>query len=590
MKWTRTIIAALVLGVTMLLSVLDRTLTRTRLIDKVAQASLADGVNLSAVNEIVVRNTQGEVTLTKAATDDWRAKGDKLDAPADLESVEQLLTNVTGAKRTNEIDAPSLAEYGLASPDAEVTFKQPTAPREFKVQVGNESTYTGLVFARYADGTKVFTVAQYVKSVMMRAPQDWRRLRLVDTGDPETYTAISVEGKDGQLTLKADAGKWTMESAGATQPADADLVREYIRKLGVLRAGGFVNPATDRPTTFTLATAALTSPTLTVTLARAGAGPQTISVAIVEGIDGQVVVARRGSESEILYLRGETLEELRADVTAFRGRELFSLKPADVARFSIRLGNSVTDLLRTPKGFWEFEGDSGRLVDQESVDTRLDQLLKSRAKQYIDASPADGGAGYGIPRFTFTVADRNGTRRETVETGNPEKGQLGSVYARRRGDPAVFTMDLTKDLLITPDQVSDRRFARVAVENVARLEAEFDGQKHLLKLENGDWRILRDGQTEYASEDNRKVTRILGLMNTMTYEKDFAASGEKVISPPVTQPIVLRAFDARGGVQMILTFGRRSADRTFVAVGGTRLFEVKTLDADRLVAAIRALP
>lgn len=592
MTWNRTIITGAVLVAMILLAFLDRKIIENRIIDAVQERSLAP-VDASRVKEIRLRNPMGEAVLARDATGAWRLKS-PTDAPADPETVEQLLINVTAANRTNEIEATQLAEYGLSNPDTEVTFVH--TPKdgggkeaEFSLQLGHESTYTGLVFAKYPGEKKVFTVGQHVKSVLSRAPLDFRRSRLfdVDTGDLDSYSAITLRGRDSVVTLKGASGRWRI-TAPLDAPAEAEIVREYLRKAGLLRATGFLAEKSDRPTSVAAALEALSSPTLTVTLERAGQSPESLTIATAEGAAGPVVVARRGGDSELLVLRSETLEDLRQDANFFRSRELFSLTPEETGALRVRIGHAVTDLVRDEKGLWRFRMDADRKVDQMAVSTLLETLLQLRIKQYIDPNPTNAG-DYGIPRFTFMVTDKEGRRAEIVETGNFERGNPSSAYARRSGDPAIFTTEISKDLIVTPDLVADRHFARVNVEEVRRLEIVSDEATHTLQLEDGEWKIRRSGQTAFTSADRRKVERLFALLDQMEYERDLSAMGDTVITPPAEAPMALRMYGEGDTALLELTTGRRLPDRTYLFVSPGRTIEALNPAVDRLQMAVRSL-
>src|SRR5690606_32814412 len=124
--------------------------------EQVNEASLAKGVNVSDVAEIHLKNPHGTVRLVRSG-EGWRV-AEPVDAPADGEIIETLLINVTAARRTNENEAKNLAEYGLANPEVELTLL-PVAGKKFKgdfpdkfvLQMGHESTYTGLVFAKFPE-------------------------------------------------------------------------------------------------------------------------------------------------------------------------------------------------------------------------------------------------------------------------------------------------------------------------------------------------------------------------------------------------------------------------------------------------------
>ena len=94
--------------------------------------------------------------------------------------------------------------------------------------------------------------------------------------------------------------------------------------------------------------------------------------------------------------------------------------------------------------------DMGNLL--VPVRVRLESLLNARIKEYVDMNPRDLAVfGLQPPRMRFTVYSKDKTRTEGLDTGRSEANQVTSVYAKRRGDSGVFTMELSSELVILPD-------------------------------------------------------------------------------------------------------------------------------------------
>jgi hypothetical protein len=588
MTWKRTIVAGIVLAVCLLLLALDRTMTLRARYERINQQSLAPGVNLSEIVEARVRHRGTETVLAKE-NGSWRVKT-PTDAAADPEVVEQLLVNVTAARRNNEIEVKNLAEYGLATPELSLVLRTEKGP-PFEIQVGNESTYTGQVFAKYPNTSKVFTVGDHVRAAMLREAKDWRRLRLldIDTADLGSYTGIGVAAKDKTLALRNERGVWMIASP-VEAPAETEIVTDYLRKAGLLRASSFITEKSDKPTSMATALQALASPVLTFTVEKAGAQPQRLTVGRAGTDEQPVYVAQRAGESEVMAISGSAFDEMSVDENYFRSRTVFSVPARDVGTLSIEIGKLRTDLERDEKGEWRFLGEPTRRVDQEQVNLRLDALLRTRVRDFVDVQPQDLGA-YGLlpPQIRFTLSTRDKQRSEGLEVGKREPNQAGSAFARRTGDKAVFLMDMSAGLVISPDAVADRKFAKTDQSRLERFEIELDGQKHSFRRDGGEWQTLKPGQTAYATVNASRVNRVLALLNEIECIKDHAASGETVIAPSEGASLAVRLY-AKGDEELLtLTVGRRVPDHTFVGTGAGRTYDVRNADVDILTAAAKSL-
>lgn len=589
MSWRRTILAGLTFVALVLVYTLDLRIAQNAVVQAVNEQSLAPGVNKSEVVEVKLHNLQGDVLLARDRGQ-WRVKS-PVEAAADPEIVDQLLINVTGARKRNELEVKKLSDYGLATPDISLSMKTESG-KVFELQIGNESTYTGQVFAKFPKGKSIFTVGEHVKNVLVRSPLDFRRARLVDVdmANLNAYRSLSIQTPDKNVVLKNDAGNWRITSP-VESPGEASIVQDYLRKSALLRATSFITENSDKPTSLAVALQALTSPTLMLTLEGAqGTTPMRLQVGLVQLGDHSVYVAKRLGDEEVMVVRHETVDALAQDENYFRSRSIFSMDPADVGLFSIEIGRQRTDLLLNDKGVWEMVGDPEQRVDQSQVQVRLEALLRGKVKNYVEASPRDLVV-YGLlpPRFKFTVTSKDKTRTEGVETGRAETGNVTSVYARRRGDSSVFMMEMSSELVILPGNIADHHFARTAEELVDHLEIQVGEQKFALKKEKGEWKVLRPTQTSYAPVDITKMRRLLGFLNELEYQKDFRATGETVIAPVDSSPLQVHLYGQ--GDKDLLNFrvGKRLQTTTLVTTGKDRTYEVKSDDLDQVMAAVQSV-
>jgi hypothetical protein len=579
----------MVLAVCVLLLVLDRQLIEQRILQRVEETSLAPGINETQVVEARIKNSSGETLLVKEG-DSWKIRT-PFDAQADPELVKQLLVNVTAARRNNELEVKNLAQYGLS--DAEITLSLKTnKAQSFELQLGNESTYTGQVFARYPKGSTIFTVGDHVRSVLLRSPRDWRRARLidVDTGRLDSYKRIELQSNGKTVELRADAGCWSV-TIPVTTVAETDAVNDFLRKTGLLRATTFLTADSDKPTSMATALQALATPFLTVSLERAdGTNAKLIVGKATDANDDTVYVAQRGNEPEIMVITASTFNDLNQDENHFRSRSIFSLKPDDVKSFSIEIGQLRTNLERNDEGKWIFRDNPDRRVDQTQVDLRLENLLNSRARDYVDLKPTDaGGYGFAPPQFRYTVIAKAGDQTEGLEVGKRESGNVGSVFARRMGDQAIFSMDLSPELVISPEAVADRKFARMNPASIHRFDVENGGKKYSFKREGNEWMVQKPGQPAFSSANAGRVQRIVSIINELEFDRDHAAKGETVIAPPDPDSTTLSFFDDKETQIQSLRLGKRLAETTYVTTNDRQTYDVGNRDVDSLSGAIQTL-
>ncbi|MCX7626712.1 MAG: DUF4340 domain-containing protein [Candidatus Sumerlaeaceae bacterium] len=588
MSAKRLIFATLAFILALGLYLVDRMQAEKAVYAAVNEASLAPGINASEVQEIELQNRFGVIRLQRDKKDWWMRS--PVDAPADRETVEQLLVNVTGARKRNEISAEELEQYGLDNPIVRLTLKT-SKGQIFELLIGLTSTYTGQVFATYPQSKRVFTISEGVKNTLLRQPLDFQRTRLVevDVGALDSYTTIRFEQPNRTLELRNERGHWQI-AIPETAPAENAVVEEFLRRVSMLRASGFVTQDSDKPTSLAAALEALSRPVLKFELKHATQPAQQLVVGRLGPGERPIYVAKTNNAPEILHFGHEKFAEFDVDENHFRSRNLFTLRPTDVGYVIFEIGRARTDLMRNEKGEWEFVGDATRRVDQDKVNARLESLLGLKIREYVDSDPRDASV-YGLapPRFRFTVTARDKSRSEILEIGKSEPQNVTSVYARKGGDAKVFTIEMGRELIVLPESLADPHFAAFDDKKAVRVTIELGGEKYDLRRDGPEWKVLRPGHNVYSPVDLGKWRRVVETLQRLKFEKDFTASGEQVIAPVEQQTLRLTAYGDNETVLVSFEVGKRLPKTSFVTDGQKRVYEVLNSELDLLLSQLRSL-
>lgn len=598
MSWKRTILSLIILILMVMALILDTQILRNKTVRAVRDASLADSVDISAVDQITLKNNQGTVRLVRT-TVGWRMK-EPVDAPADPEVVETVLTNVTSARRRNAVDAKNLAQYGLGTPEVQLTLVSQEGKfgdwgTSFGLELGYDSVYTGQVFGKYPGTDEVFTVGEHVKNTLLRSPMDFRRSRVleVDTGNLEQYTSfqIATANEDGVILSNNRDGWQIAEPVQAT--AEKAIVSEYFNRLGVLRAMGYISQDSDRPTSMAAALQALTSPTLTVTLTgAAGIRAQQLNVSLADGPDGPVYVAQHPGEQEVMVLSSETVSEIRRNSQYFRSRDLFTMTVNDVGLFTIQIARAApTALIRNDQNEWELVGDQEFRINQSAVNERLAALVGLRIADYVDPNPVDL-ANYGLdnPRVRFNMTSKDKTKTESLEVGGSQGEAGGLSYARSSTDKGIFTVQMSREMFILASEIADKNFAAADLTRLAKVELDIDEQTYELKREGDEWKLLKPTQSTYTTVDLREIGNLLGMINGLEYVEDITGSSQVVVAPDKGPPISVRFYDQNDAQlnEMNVT-ARINRLTSLVTNGRDRTFEVSTPVIEQIYAAAKNL-
>ncbi len=558
---------------------------RTKIYNEVNAASLTPGLNKSDICEIIIKSASTTIDIIKQDTNWVMLSPTK--GLADPEIVNQILTNVTSARKHNEIKAKNLAEYGLAQPDIELTLKT-TQGIEFQMELGHESTYTGQIFAKVNGSQNVVTVGQQVRNCLQRSPNDFRMSRLfdIDNADLSSYKSIKILHKDSHTILEHQAnGNWEIIEPNPWA-AESSIVEDWIRQCGFLKATGFLTDTTQ-PTSEE-AKRALETPSLFVEISKANGKRTTLSVANVSTTGTPVYVAQNSMSNELLTLTNSTVEQINESESYFRSRAIFSIKPEDVKKFNIDIKLGKTDLVRDDNGIWHLSNDADIVVDQKKVNNAITSLLTSKVKKYVDLNPPDLTAYElsPLPRFKYTITSKN-DKNEILACGRSETGNPSMVYAKKEGTPPVFTIDFGREFIITEDQITDKHFMRPDPEELMKIEIEINPEMKYVFERNpstGIWTLLKPLQQVPVTANNTKLARMITAFSDVTYDQSLRADKDQTIisadldttTLKVTYLGIPKGADRKGEKQELLSlrFGKRQPTGVLIESSKNRVFGI----------------
>lgn len=581
----RHIIALAILIIIIMGYFLDIRLLRNRILDEVNASSLTPGLNASEVSSITISTQNKNTTIIKEGNN-WIMTS-PIQGLADPEIINQILTNVTSARKRNEITAKNLAEYGLAKPELQLQMKT-SEGQSFAMSFGHASTYTGQVFAQVEGTGTVITVGEQVRNCLMRSPSDIRFSRIfnIEMDSLDKFSKIQILRKNSHLILE----KQTNDNWKIMEPnpwaAEANIVTDWIRQCGLLKASGFITETTEEPVTLEAANTALQNPSLFVEITGADSQPVTLSVANAATTGTPIYVASRSFSREIITLTNSTIEAIDENDSYFRSRTIFTLKPEDLKEFCSEIRLEKTDLSRDDSGLWQLTHDKDAKIDQAKVNATIVNLLSSRVKKYVDLDPPNIEA-YGlspIPRWKYTITSKD-RKVETLICGRPEAGNPSMIYAKLEDAKPVFTIDFGRELIITEDTIVDKHFMRPP-ETVVEIHLDInDEMKYVFARDaKGIWTLLKPLQQVPSTANTAKLSRMLKAFSDVTYDKIYRSENQDtVISSDLNTTSLKISYwcmtpDADGKNEkketLTLRFGKRQADGALIEASGNRVYSI----------------
>jgi hypothetical protein len=439
------------------------------------------------VEEIVVRRGDAEAIRLKKAGEAWSLVT-PVAAPADRRAADDLATSLATLRVEREIEASPQkpADFGLAPPAVEVTFK--AKGQERTVKLGTKSPSGVWAYAQEGGKPAVLLVPEGLLRDAQKPPSEFRDRTLLAFERKDVKT-VEVRGPSGQVVAAAsakDADEWQL-TAPLAAPADREAVTALLEKLRAAKIKEFVTDTPkslseyglDRSTRVTLVVGEAASRTAR-TLRFGKAVPEK-----------KGVYAQREGDGTVLLLEEELWKSVPASAMALRDKTVFAYDRARLERVDLESSKGKVALV-LQDGKWRITAPVALRADESAVSQLLFRARDLRARDFA-AEDAKRLAPYGLDKPAIRL----------------------SVWEKEAKEP--------KTLLLAPAREKDRAYATLLGQGPARVAAV--DATALQDLARGVT-DLRDRSLAEAF-DTKDVTRITIQRPSVTLVLDRTGTGEE---------------------------------------------------------------
>lgn len=226
--------------------------------------------------------------------------------------------------------------------------------------------------------------------------------------------------------------------------------------------------------------------------------------------------------------------------------------------------DGATRLTRSEAGKWEILEPSKLAADQDAVSSLVSTLSSLSSDRLIEEKAADlGQYGLNAPSLEVDVVKKDGKTEKLLLGDDTPTG--GGVFAKREGDPRVFTVasHVKSSLDKTTKDLRDKRLLTFDSDKLTRVELQAKGQAvEFGKNNQNDWQILKPRPLR---ADGTQVDDLVRKLKDA--KMDTSASDEDLKKAPAqfalgTRVAVVNVSDASGNQQMEV---RRDKDKNYWA-------------------------
>ena len=220
----------------------------------------------------------------------------------------------------------------------------------------------------------------------------------------------------------------------------------------------------------------------------------------------------------LLYLflknRNEKAEEAESS-----GMDVIQMDASSIVNFSFKIGDNSAEFSKDVDE-WKNQEDSEFPVDQEAVETLLNDLLSFTAKRKLEA--VDGLSEYGLedPSNTIRLTDESGTETEIlVGSRNQSTGDYYVSLAEAPNTVYVTASDLSS---ILPGSVMElaesEAYPAVSSSDIVEIQVKKEQGSYTLAYEEeeANWSVTGEDGISYSAE-YQQVSSLASTLSGMVY-------------------------------------------------------------------------
>ena len=344
-------------------------------------------VAADAVEELRIVS-KGDTSVLKKTDGTWKLV-EPLATDADGSQVSSLVDSLTSLELNRQVDpkATDLAQYGLASPKADITFTAKGGVKG-RVRLGDQTPTGTDLYAVKDDDSRVFLVSTFAETNLMRSAFDLRDKRVLRF-ERDMVDGLEIATPGGRFALTRTDSEWRL-AAPATARGDYGAIEGLLTRLSTTMMSGI--EATDASV---LAKYGLDTPVTTVVVK---AGSASATLAVGTSADGKAF-ARDLARAMVFTIDAAFATELQKGAGEYRKKELFDLRAFSAQQIVLTRGtDTITFQKKTGTGenaadTWTASGPAGaaaREVKAGLMEEAVTKLAGLRAATFVPSVPAAG--------------------------------------------------------------------------------------------------------------------------------------------------------------------------------------------------------
>lgn len=371
----------------------------------------------NSITKLELKSKNAEPIVLVKNNSGWQITEPMLLA-ADQIAVSSVVASLSSleSERVVEDKASNLKPFGLAEPGVEIDVTEKNNQTQHLL-LGDDTPTGSAVYAMLSGDPRIFTMASYRKSALIKGLNDLRDKRLL-TVRADQVSRLELIEKNQEIEFERSKDEWQILKPRPLR-ADSVQIGELVGKLTDARMDLTASAdgkeiASQFAHAVPVATAKFTDPSGTQELQiRKNKDTYYAKSSAVEG------------EYKVDASLGQALDKKLDD---FRNKKLFDFDYNDPTKVEINSGSKAYFLSRSGSDWWS----NGKKMDADNVQTVISDLRALAASKFMDSGFAD-------PTIEISVTSDDGKRVEHVSLAKSDDG----FVARRENDSTLYYLEPT---------------------------------------------------------------------------------------------------------------------------------------------------
>jgi hypothetical protein len=386
------------------------------------------------IQELRIAVADGDTTVARRTGNGWQLV-EPVEAEADTSELNNIATSLASLdiQRVVAENATDLAEFGLAEPKIEITFRTGQDQPQ-RLQVGDRTPTGGDVYARKPDENRVVLVPAIVEDTFRRTAFDLRN-KMVLAFDRDKVDGLEIARGGETLQFARKGADWTIVRPAAMR-ADYAAIEGLVTSLQATQATKFV---TQEPTAQELREYGLTQPRTSASILM-GSDRVTLQLGATDNAE---TYARNAAREGVVMVAPTIVSDLAKPLEDFRRRDLFDLRSFSTKRVQITRGSEsfTFEKVTGDDGAESWKNASGATVDSMTVEDVLTKLSNLRIGSFQPRQDQALQSPALVVAATFGQ-NKDENRMETVTLARAGD----AVVASRPDEPGTLTVEGTSGL------------------------------------------------------------------------------------------------------------------------------------------------